>query len=85
MSWRDRLRSAGSGVIERPGSEEYVIGHPHPLYDAMCDVIDAAAKAQWNWHRGNRMYSSMRRLRDKLDALEQELNRGDANTERDRP
>ena len=66
----DKLRAAGGGEIDRGSVVEVVIGHPHPLWEQMCDVIEAAAKLEWNARRGYPLWWPRARLRAALERLE---------------
>lgn len=69
----ENLRQAGSGVIEREHEVEHIFGHPHPLWQEMCDVVDAASKLQRRIDRRQPLYTARIRLRDALDALAEHL------------
>ena len=69
----DKLRAAGEGRWVAGDVEHLVIGHPHPLWQEMCDVIDDAAKLEWNLERGRSPWWPRRRLRDAIEALTLEL------------
>lgn len=69
----EKLRAADGGVIERGESVEYVIGHPHPLWKEMVDVIDAAAKMEWRLRRKLPLWTARRRLEASLLALTEKL------------
>jgi hypothetical protein len=74
--WADQLRGpVGDGNWDtKDGTGHVVIGHPHLLWQEMCDVVAAASRANYHLRRGYRVpYETARDLGRALDRLKDEI------------
>jgi hypothetical protein len=73
--WADKLRGpVGDGCYETIDAHVVAIGLPHPLWQQMCDVVEAASRANSHLYYGRRVpYSTRLDLSNALDRLKQEI------------
>lgn len=73
--WVDKLRGpVGDGAYETEEVDHYVIGLPHPLWQEMCDVVEAASRVDWHQRYGRRVpWTTRGDLSKALDVLKQEI------------
>jgi len=74
-AWADKLRGpVGDGRYETTETENFVIGHPHPLWQQMCDVVEAASRVDFHQRYGRRVpYATRLDLSKALDCLKGEI------------
>jgi hypothetical protein len=73
--WADKLRGpVGDGAYETEGVNHYVIGLPHPLWQQMCDVVEAASRVNSHMYYGRKVpWTTRRDLAKALDVLKREI------------
>jgi hypothetical protein len=75
-AWADKLRGpVGDGNWDKwNGTSRVVIGHPHLLWQEMCDVVEAASRANSHLRLGYRVPFNTRRDLDRaLSRLKDEI------------
>jgi len=74
-AWADKLRGPiGDGRYETAETEIFVIGHPHPLWQQMCDVVEAASRVNSHMYYGRKVpWTTRGDLAKALDMLKQEI------------
>lgn len=64
----------GDGNYETADNYRVAIGLPHPLWQQMCDVVEAASRVNSHLYYGRRVpYSTRCDFANALDVLKQEI------------